>query len=175
MSRLACLSVASRFPLLLYFHHHNPYRDLCHLNCILAVENPLIFFLQFLHRNRKSFGFFEHCKRESIMYFFISYTSNSLMHAWAELGFHFHGLYIKWTRPSKHCDIKPSQWGAELLAPGYGLQTKLIVLSFIQNVSDFTSIDAKFLSLFFCFSGCEEMFCLGDILKIGVITYWMVF
>lgn len=61
--------------------------------------------------------------------------------------------------------------GAELLAPGYGLQTKLIVLSFIQNVSDFTSIDAKFLSLFFCFSGCEEMFCLGDILKIGVITY----
>lgn len=125
VSRLACLSVASRFPLLLHFHHHNyhhnsrhhchhhrhqdqrpqqhlfhPHRDLRHLNCILAVESPLIFFLQ--HRNRKCFAFFE------------CYKMNPSV---------------------KHCDIRPGQWG-ELLARSYGLQAKLIVLSFIQNVSD---------------------------------------
>ena len=84
--------------------------------------------------------------------------------------------------PSKHCDIRPSQGGTELLSPSYGLQVKaestncfIIYSKCFRFQNMLTSIDIKFLSLFFCSSACKEMFCLVDILKIGVITYRMVF
>ena len=100
------------------------------------------------------------------------------MRSWAELGFNFHALYIKWTRPSKHCDSRPSHQCGELLATGYGLQKKLIVLSFIQTVSGlkiWSPLQCKVPVFIFCSSGCKEMFCLADILKIGVITDRMIF
>ena len=71
--------------------------------------------------------------------------------------------------------------GAELLAP-VGLQAKAESTNCFKIYSKcfrfqniLTYIDIKFLSLFFCSSACKEMFCLVDILKIGVITYRMVF
>ena len=72
--------------------------------------------------------------------------------------------------------------GAELLAPVYGPQAKAESTNCFKIYSKCfrfqnmrTSIDIKFLSLFSCSSACKEMFCLVDILKIGVITYRMVF
>ena len=63
--------------------------------------------------------------------FLVPYSSSVLM---GGAGFPFSRTLYKMNRPSKHCDSRPSQWG-ELFAPGYGLQKKLIVLSFIQTVS----------------------------------------
>ena len=59
------------------------------------------------------------------MYYFISYTSSALMHgrSWASTftdSIQNEWVHYEWV----HCDIKPSQWGAELLAPGYGLRAK---------------------------------------------------
>ena len=48
------------------------------------------------------------------------------------------GLCTKWTGPSKHCDIRPGQWGRSCLLRFMGPRRKrnqLIVLKFIQNVS----------------------------------------
>ena len=50
------------------------------------------------------------------------------------------GLCTKWTGPSKHCDIRPGQWGRSCLLRFMGPRRKrnqLIVLKFIQNVSGF--------------------------------------
>ena len=119
------------------------------------------------------------------MYFFISYNSNALMHerscrSWPGLPFS-RTLYKMNGSISKHCDIRPSQWRTELLAPSYGLQAKaestncfIIYSKCFRFQNMLTFIDIKFLSLFFCFLACKEMFCLVDI-KIGVITYRMVF
>ena len=144
----------------------------------LSCWEPLDFFPH--HRHRRCFGYYEYCKRESITYFFISYTSNALMHgrSWASI----------FTDSIQNEMVRQKTVTLGLVSGGSCLlwvigsrrkRNQLIVLSFIQNVSGFqnmpTSIDIKFLSLFFCSSECKEMFCLVDILKIGAITYRMVF
>ena len=122
------------------------------------------------------------------MYFFISYTSNALMHegSWASI----------FTDSTQNEPVHQNTvtlglvsgggggggGGGPLLAPGYGLQAKaestncfIIYTKCFRFQNMLTSVDIKFLSLFFCSSACKEMFCVIDILKIGVITYRMVF
>ena len=135
----------------------------------LRCWEPLDFFLH--HRHRRCFGFYEYCKRESIMYFFISHTSNALIHgrSWASI---FHQNTVTLGLVSGGSCLLRAMCSRRK-------RNQLIVLLFIQNVSGFqnmpTSTDIKLLSLFFCTWACKEMFCLVDILKIGVITYRMVF
>ena len=60
----------------------------------LSCWEPLDFFLH--HRHRRCFVFYEYCKRESIIYFFISYTSNALMHGRSWASIFTDSIYNEW-------------------------------------------------------------------------------